>query len=92
MTQKATGYVRKIDSVGRIVIPSQIRKELAWVEGTQIEILYTPDGILLKEFFSPAGKKQAVKKFESMVSSLTDFESEEVLEQVNKYIESKKKD
>jgi AbrB family looped-hinge helix DNA binding protein len=92
MTPKATGYIRKIDKLGRVVLPAQIRKENGWTEGTQLEILTTPEGIVLKEFFSAGGRKQAVKKFESIVSSLTDLESEEVLEQVNKYIESKKKD
>lgn len=92
MTPKATGYVRKIDKLGRVVLPAQIRKELGWKEGTQLEILSTTEGILLKGFFSPVGRAQAVKKFESIVSSLTDLESEEVLEQVNKFIESKKKD
>lgn len=92
MTPKATGYVRKIDKLGRVVLPAQIRKELGWIEGTQLEILSTPEGILLKGFFSPVGKKHAVKRFESIISSLTDLQSEEVLEQIDKYIESQKKD
>ncbi|MDN3365392.1 AbrB/MazE/SpoVT family DNA-binding domain-containing protein [Priestia megaterium] len=42
MTSKATGYVRKIDKLGRVVLPAQIRKELGWIEGTQLEIfIYT---------------------------------------------------
>ncbi|PFR93567.1 AbrB/MazE/SpoVT family DNA-binding domain-containing protein [Priestia megaterium] len=92
MTPKATGYIRKIDKLGRVVIPAQIRKENGWTEGTQLEILSSPEGILLKEFFSLGGRNQAVKKFESIVSSLTDLEQKEVLDQLNQYIDSKKKD
>lgn len=92
MTPKATGYIRKIDKLGRVVIPAQIRKENGWTEGTQLEILSSSEGILLKEFFSLSGRNQTVKKFESIVSSLTDLEQQEVLDQLNHFIDSKKKD
>lgn len=43
-TKKQKGIVRKIDSLGRIVIPSEFRKELNVVEGSKIEFsLYESD-------------------------------------------------
>ena len=35
---KATGMIRRIDELGRIVIPKEIRKSLRMKEGTPIEI------------------------------------------------------
>lgn len=50
---KATGVVRRIDELGRIVIPKELRKNLHIKEGENIEI-YTNenDNIILKKFSS----------------------------------------
>ena len=37
---KATGIVRRIDDLGRVVIPKEIRKTLRIKEGTPLEIFY----------------------------------------------------
>lgn len=42
------GIVRKLDHLGRIVIPSEIRKTLGIDPGDELEILATDEGILLK--------------------------------------------
>lgn len=47
---KATGIVRRIDELGRIVIPKEIRKSLHMVEGENIEIYIENDNIILKKF------------------------------------------
>lgn len=38
---KATGIVRRIDDLGRVVIPKEIRRTLRIKEGTPLEILQT---------------------------------------------------
>ena len=50
---KATGVIRRIDELGRIVIPKELRKNLRIKEGENIEI-YTNDNesIVLKKFSS----------------------------------------
>jgi len=47
---KATGIVRRIDELGRIVIPKEIRKVLRIREGDPIEIFTDSDGIVLKKY------------------------------------------
>lgn len=48
---KATGIVRKIDELGRIVIPKEIRKNLRIREGDSIEIFIdSNDEIVLKKY------------------------------------------
>ena len=47
---KGTGIVRRLDELGRIVIPKEIRKNLHIKEGTPIEIGITNDEIILKKF------------------------------------------
>lgn len=45
---KATGIVRRIDALGRIVIPIEIRRELRVGENDPMEIITTADGIVLR--------------------------------------------
>lgn len=50
---KATGVVRRIDELGRIVIPKELRKNLRIKEGENIEIyLDDNENIILKKFSS----------------------------------------
>lgn len=46
---KATGITRKIDELGRIVIPKEIRRNLGIRDGESLEIFTEEDGILLKK-------------------------------------------
>ena len=49
---KATGVVRRIDELGRIVIPKEIRKNLRIKEGENLEIFIDEkDNIVLKKYF-----------------------------------------
>lgn len=42
---KATGIVRKVDDLGRIVIPKEIRKSLQIREGDLLEIFIDENGV-----------------------------------------------
>lgn len=46
---KSTGVVRKIDSLGRIVIPKEIRKNLGIRDGESLEILIEDDKVILSK-------------------------------------------
>lgn len=45
---QATGIVRRIDDLGRIVIPKEIRRTMGIKEGDPLEIYVTKDGICLR--------------------------------------------
>ena len=48
---KATGIVRRIDDLGRIVIPKEIRRQLKIGESDPVEIFLSGDGeIILKPY------------------------------------------
>jgi len=46
---KSTGVVRRIDELGRIVIPKEIRRNLGIRDGENIEIFIEDNGIILKK-------------------------------------------
>ena len=47
---KATGVVRRIDDLGRIVIPKEIRRNLKISEGDSLEIFVDNSDIILKKY------------------------------------------
>ncbi|MFD0768838.1 AbrB/MazE/SpoVT family DNA-binding domain-containing protein [Bacillus sp. CGMCC 1.60114] len=46
---KNTGIVRKVDELGRVVIPVEIRRTLGLVEGTPLEIHVNNEDIILRK-------------------------------------------
>ena len=69
---KDTGVVRKIDELGRIVIPKEIRRTLSIKDGENMQIYLSDDLICLKKysFFS------SIKDFARMIISLINEEIE----------------
>ena len=53
---KATGIVRRIDDLGRIVIPKEIRRTMRIREGDPMEIFTCREGELLLKKYSPVGE------------------------------------
>ncbi|MBR1383762.1 MAG: AbrB/MazE/SpoVT family DNA-binding domain-containing protein [Ruminococcus sp.] len=53
---KATGIVRRIDDLGRVVIPKEIRRTMRIREGDPLEIFTNTDGEVIFKKFSPIGE------------------------------------
>ncbi|MDB4868995.1 MAG: spoVT [Cohnella sp.] len=77
---KATGIVRRIDDLGRVVIPKEIRRTLRIREGDPLEIFVDRDGEVILKKYSPIGelgefaKEYAESLYESMghIAMITD--------------------
>ena len=63
---KSTGITRKIDELGRIVIPKEIRRNLGIRDGESLEIYTESDGIILK-------KHSQIEKYEEMGGKLCEL-------------------
>lgn len=53
---KATGIVRRIDDLGRVVIPKEIRRTMRIREGDPLEIYTDNDGEVIFKKYSPIGE------------------------------------
>ena len=53
---KATGIVRRIDDLGRVVIPKEIRRTMRIREGDPLEIYTENDGEVIFKKYSPIGE------------------------------------
>ena len=50
---KATGIVRRMDDLGRVVIPKEIRRTLNIREGDALEIYTKDDGVVFRKYAQP---------------------------------------
>jgi AbrB family transcriptional regulator (stage V sporulation protein T) len=53
---KATGIVRRIDDLGRVVIPKELRRTMRIREGEPLEIYTDANGELILRKYSPVGE------------------------------------
>lgn len=59
---KATGIVRRIDDLGRVVVPKEIRRTLRIREGDPMEIFTNRDGEIILKKYSPIGEIDSFAK------------------------------
>ena len=57
---KATGIVRRIDDLGRVVIPKEIRRTMRIREGDPLEIYTDADGEVIFKKYSPIGELSSI--------------------------------
>ncbi len=77
---KATGIVRRVDSLGRVVIPKEIRHTLRIKEGSPLEIYTEKDGGVTFRKYSPLGDLQdfavqicdAIRKHTGAIAAVSD--------------------
>ncbi|MEE0741979.1 MAG: stage V sporulation T C-terminal domain-containing protein [Emergencia sp.] len=68
---KATGIVRRIDDLGRVVVPKEIRRILRIREGDPLEIYTTAGGEIILKKYSPIGDmSQIAAEFAETASSI----------------------
>lgn len=67
---KNTGMVRKIDELGRIVIPKEIRKSINIKNGEEIEIYVENDTIILKKYYRLLEFQEYAKQILNIITKL----------------------
>lgn len=80
---KATGMVRRIDDLGRVVIPKEIRRTMRIREGDPLEIFTDKEGELIFKKYSPIGELsdfagqicESIKKATDAIAAVCDRET-----------------
>lgn len=89
---KALGIVRKIDNLGRIVIPKEVRDNHGWKSGQAMEMFMTEDGLVMKDYRAEEEKENALNilKRTLRVAKLEQFHGMAAnIEEVIQYLENK---
>ncbi|SDA10214.1 AbrB family transcriptional regulator, stage V sporulation protein T [Ruminococcus sp. YE71] len=67
---KATGIVRRIDDLGRVVIPKEIRRTMRIREGDPLEIYTGPDGEVVFKKYSAMGELENAAEAAEVICKL----------------------
>ena len=68
---KSTGITRRIDDLGRIVIPKEIRKNLKIKENEVLEIFINNDEIILKKFSPFNDSEKILSDYIKVINDMT---------------------
>ena len=64
---KATGIVRRIDDLGRVVIPKDIRRTLHIREGDPLEIYIDNDSVIFKRYDPSSEWERTLRELQEAV-------------------------
>ena len=65
---RATGMTRHIDSLGRLVIPKEIRRTLGINHGDPVEFFVDGDSIILRKYDTVGDLEQLIDRVEKTIS------------------------
>ncbi|WP_373261917.1 AbrB/MazE/SpoVT family DNA-binding domain-containing protein [Hungatella hathewayi] len=83
---KTTGIVRRVDDLGRIVIPKETRRELGIVEGTPMEMFTKEDCIIFKRYYTENKLSEILKNLDEAVKDTCVDLGPEKTEGIKQYI------
>jgi bifunctional DNA-binding transcriptional regulator/antitoxin component of YhaV-PrlF toxin-antitoxin module len=88
---KALGIVRRIDHLGRITIPMEIRRVHGWNTGTPIEMFATDKGLLLKEYGAEQKKLAVIEGLKSLADMVDDDTALAIIGDIMEYVKGEGK-
>ena len=76
---KATGIIRRVDDLGRVVIPKEIRRTLRIKEGDPLELFTSEDGIIFKKYDYTMNVSIVINDLKNAINEENDIKSRSVL-------------
>lgn len=70
---KATGIIRRIDDLGRVVIPKEIRRTMNIREGEPLEIFLEDGGVVFKKY-NPGYRDELITTLQNAADYYDDYE------------------
>lgn len=67
---KSTGVIRRIDELGRIVLPKEIRRNLGIREGENLEIFVEDEKVILKKYSKIKDYKEIIQTIGNLVTQV----------------------
>ncbi|MCP3741438.1 AbrB/MazE/SpoVT family DNA-binding domain-containing protein [Rossellomorea sp. BNER] len=83
---KATGVVRKIDNLGRVVIPKEVRVTQGLSTGSPVEFYVDSTGIIIKPYQTDLDKRNALTWLDNALSDAVNEEDINAIQSAMSYI------
>ena len=77
--------IKKMDDIGRIAIPKDVRRSLRWMGGDEIEIIQKEDGTIVLR----AHARDTIKRLEELRNECDDVEIQDKFLELIEFIETK---
>ncbi|MGG6437417.1 AbrB/MazE/SpoVT family DNA-binding domain-containing protein [Saccharococcus caldoxylosilyticus] len=88
---KPLGIVRRIDQLGRIVIPMEVRRVHGWETGTPIEMFATEKGLVLREYGAEQKKLAVIEGLKYLADTVTDETALTIIDDIMEYVKGETK-
>jgi AbrB family transcriptional regulator (stage V sporulation protein T) len=88
---KALGIVRRIDDLGRITIPMEVRRVHGWEPGTPIEMFATEKGLVLREYGAEQKKLAVIEGLKYLADTVTDETALTIIDDIMEYVKGEGK-
>lgn len=79
--------IRKIDHLGRLVLPKDIRNSMGLADGSSLEILATDEGILLKKYSVELSLISDIENLQRSVKDENSFVGQDKAGQIQKCLQ-----
>lgn len=83
---KSLGIVRKVDELGRIVIPKEVRRAEGWDAGQAMEMYMSDEGLVIRAYQSDYEKEQLIKDIYDVIEQSNNDSVTSLLTQVIDFV------
>lgn len=84
---KSAGIQRKIDELGRVVIPIELRRSLGWGDKHQVEVVPTSDGVFIKSAAHNPEKDNLIAQLKNLDEVIQNPEIKTVISGALQYLQ-----
>lgn len=85
---KATGIVRRVDDLGRIVIPKEIRRTLGITDGTPMELFTEGKKLIIQKYIPEMDFKQSIDDLREVFYETEEFFDVETANKIEGHIKA----
>ncbi|RWZ59865.1 AbrB family transcriptional regulator [Halobacillus fulvus] len=83
---KALGIVRKLDELGRVVVPKEVRDSQGWEKRQPLEMYMSEDALVIRPYGKDEEKQNVIKELNELKEELSS-QSKEKIQKVIDYVE-----
>lgn len=89
MKLKALGIVRKLDELGRIVIPKEVRDAQGWKKGEAMEMFVSGNKLVIQSYEDERKRDEMITKLKRIQQETNSVSNQVELEEIISYLKNR---
>lgn len=86
---KALGIIRRVDDLGRIVVPKEVRRTQGWDSGQPMEMFMTDEGLLIRPYALDKEQRELVSQLALLRDGTDNITAKDIYSNAIKLIKEK---